>query len=50
VYDMAVDAYKYIMTVPDQEVKAKVVHDYPDDYITQKGVYDMAVKAKSDMQ
>ncbi len=26
-------------------IKAKVQHDYPNDYITQKGVYDMAVQA-----
>ena len=26
-------------------IKAKVQHDYPNDYITQKGVYDMAVEA-----
>jgi len=45
VYDMAVKAYEYMKTVPDDEIKAKVKSDYPDDYISQKGVYEMAVKA-----
>lgn len=38
----------------DQEayavIKAKVKRDYPDDYISQKGVYDMAVQAYQDMK
>ena len=27
------------------EIKSKMRHDYPDDYISQKGVYDMEVEA-----
>lgn len=50
VYDMAVDAYHFMKTVPNDEMKAKVENDYPNDYVTQKGVYEMAAQAKHDMQ
>lgn len=50
VYDMAVQAYEFMKTVPNDEMKAKVENDYPNDYITQKGVYEMAAQAKHDMQ
>lgn len=50
VYDMNVEAYKYMKTVKDIAMKKKTVRDYPNDYVSQKGVYDMQVEAKEQMK
>lgn len=49
VYDMQVEALKYMKTVPASRIKEKLVRDYPHDYVTQKGVYEMQVEAKEYM-
>ena len=50
VYDMQVEAYEYMKTLPSSKIKSKVQRDYPHDYVTQKGVYDMQIEARSAME
>lgn len=48
-YDANVEAYQYMKTVPDDEVKQRLEQDYPDSYITQKTLYDANIEAKQQL-
>ena len=46
VYNKQMDAYRYMLSVADEEVKQIAVREYPSDYAMQKYVYDKQVSAK----
>ncbi|HKV41663.1 MAG TPA: hypothetical protein VJX67_20840 [Blastocatellia bacterium] len=49
VYDMQLDAFRYMKSIQPSKLKEKVERDYPHDYVTQKGVYNMQIEAQEYM-
>ncbi len=50
VYEMQLEAFGYMKTLPASRIKSKVQRDYPNDFVTQKGVYDMQIEAREQME
>lgn len=48
-YDGEVEAYHYMLTVPENNVKRRLEQDYPDSYSTQKVLYEGEMKSKTEL-
>ena len=44
------EAYDYMLTIPDGTIKQKAQKDWPGDYVSQKYLYDEQIKAKQKLK